>query len=106
MTVKPDLDRRSLLALTAAATATVESAGSAETAAAQAKPSDIVLMNGSELSNAIKATRVPCAEVMNALSRPHRAFESAVCNLLMLTIRQRAGWKRDDRFCWADELGG
>src|SRR6185312_15320260 len=62
------VDRRKALTIAAAtaATAMAESTGWNAMAAAQSRPSDIVLMNAMELSQAIKSKRVSCAEVMKA----------------------------------------
>src|ERR1700680_1681349 len=97
MTEKGDLDRRSLLALAgaAAATATVESAGLTEAAAAQSMRSDIVLMNGFELSNAIKTKRVSCVEVMNAYL-DHIARLNPKVNAIV-SMRDRGDLLRDSR---------
>jgi len=92
-----DLDRRSLLALAgaAAATVTVESVGLVEPAAAQAKPSDIVLMNGFELSTAIKAKRISCVEVMNAYL-DHIARLNPKVNAI-ISLRDRGDLLREAR---------
>src|SRR5579864_2117142 len=97
MTGKRDLDRRLVLALAgaAAATATVESARLTEAAAAQAKLSDIVLMNGSELSNAIKTKRVSCVEVMNAYLDHIARFNPKVNAIV--SLRDRGELLRDAR---------
>src|SRR5258707_274437 len=61
-----EMDRRSGLLLGASAAAIAGTMGNTGVADAQPRTSDIVLMNGVELSAAIKAKRLSCAEVMNA----------------------------------------
>src|SRR5438105_946684 len=57
-------NRREVLALAGGATAAIMS--NRAVAAAQSKLSDLVLMDGHQLSQAIGAKRVSCAEVMTA----------------------------------------
>ena len=59
-----DLNRRDVLTLAGGATVAAMSSTGAESA--QSKLSDIVMMDGHELSQAIAAKRVSCAEVMTA----------------------------------------
>jgi amidase len=59
-----NLNRRDVLTLAGGATAAAMTSTTA--ASAQTKPSDIVMMDGRELSQAIAAKRVSCAEVMTA----------------------------------------
>ena len=62
-----NLDRRAVLALAGAASAAAVTGTMGPTmAASQSTPSDIVMMNGRELSAAIHAKRVSCVEVMTA----------------------------------------
>jgi len=67
-TGKAGVDRRTLLTAAGgiAATAAVGGAVWMGTAASQSKASDIVMMNAMDLSSAIKAKKLACAEVMTA----------------------------------------
>ena len=60
------MDRREMLTLTSAAgaAAALNAGGGIDMAAAQARPSAIVLMSGVELANAIRSKQVSCVEVM------------------------------------------
>jgi amidase len=63
-----DFDRRAMLTLAgvAGAAAALNAGGRIDMAAAQTRPSAIVLMSGVELTNAIQMKQVSCVEVMNA----------------------------------------
>src|SRR4051812_30151796 len=89
------IDRRSVLLSGAAVSFAAASDIGGSAMAATAKISDIVLMNGAELSAAIKAKRVSCAEVMSAYL-DHIATVNPKVNAIV-SLRDRDACMKDAR---------
>jgi amidase len=88
-----NLNRRDVLTLAGGATAAIMTSTTA--ASAQTKPSDIVMMDGHELSQAIAAKRVSCAEVMTAYLDHIERFNPKVNAIV--SLRDRADLMNEAR---------
>src|ERR1700741_1501520 len=99
-------NRREVLALAGGATAAMM--GNRPAAAAQAKLSDIVLMEGNQPSQAIVARHVSCAEVMGAYLDHIERFNPKVNAIVSLRDRKdllAEAAQRDDQLKHGEDMG-